>query len=214
MGAPATGYDVAMIRNVVLHLLGELPMVADIESLPSVGDATLLCTNLRTIDGKKPISTDHLDSVFVIPLQTVRFIEIPRVAIAAAGIGLDHRLSLPAIGAGDAADAGHAAGRGQLTRLSRDDLEQRFAAYFESVRYSVWDDLQPPHVSISDDGRYAWMAAHIEAQLTVAGKVSADGTRSSGVQRRFESAWIAAYEKRGGHWQMVGIASSVVDRTQ
>jgi len=106
------------------------------------------------------------------------------------------------------------AGRGQLTRLSRDDLEQRFAAYFESVRYSVWDDLQPPHVSISDDGRYAWMAAHIEAQLTVAGKVSADGTRSSGVQRRFESAWIAAYEKRGGHWQMVGIASSVVDRTQ
>src|SRR3989304_10233817 len=109
MGAPATGYDVAMIRNVVLHLLGELPMVADIESLPSVGDATLLCTNLRTIDGKKPISTDHLDSVFVIPLQTVRFIEISRAAIAAAGIGLDHRLTLPAIGAGGAGDSGHGA---------------------------------------------------------------------------------------------------------
>ena len=40
-----------MIRNVILHLHGEQPMKADIESLPSAEDAGLLCTNLRTLEG-------------------------------------------------------------------------------------------------------------------------------------------------------------------
>jgi hypothetical protein len=89
-----------MIRNVVLHLVGELPMLADIDALPTVGDATLLCTNLRTIEGRKPISIDHLDSVFVIPLQTVRFVEIPRASIVAAGLGVQTGTRLTAIGPG------------------------------------------------------------------------------------------------------------------
>jgi len=98
------------------------------------------------------------------------------------------------------------AGRGQLTRISRTELEQRFGAYFESVRYSLWDDLQPPHVVVSGDGRQAWMAIHIEARLAeLAGG-------DAGRERAFESAWIAVYERHGDDWLMVGISSSVVDR--
>ena len=97
------------------------------------------------------------------------------------------------------------AGRGQLSRLSREDLKRRFEAYFASVRYSVWDDLQPPHVSIADDGRHAWMAIHIEGRVT--------GIEDPSQERRFESAWIATYEKVGDRWLMVGISSSVVDRS-
>ena len=78
-----------MIRNVILHLHNELPMKADIESLPTAGDAGLLCTNLRTIEGKKPISTEFLDSVFLMPYNIIRFIEIPRASIHAAGLDAD-----------------------------------------------------------------------------------------------------------------------------
>ena len=78
-----------MIRNVVLHLHGELPMKADIESLPTAADAGLLCTNLRTMEGRKPVSTEYLDSVFLLPYNIIRFIEIPRVSIHAAGLDQD-----------------------------------------------------------------------------------------------------------------------------
>lgn len=78
-----------MIRNVILHLIGELPMKADIESLPTAADAGLLCTNLRTMEGRKPISTEYLDSVFLLPYHAIRFIEIPRSSIHAAGLDAD-----------------------------------------------------------------------------------------------------------------------------
>jgi hypothetical protein len=95
--------------------------------------------------------------------------------------------------------------RGQLTRLTRDDVRSRFAAYFAEVRYSVWDDMTPPHVWVSGDGTSAWMAVHIEARLAAVDDPEAE--------RRFESSWIATYEKVAGRWLMAGIASSVVDRT-
>jgi hypothetical protein len=92
-----------MIRNVVLHLQGELPLKADIESLPTAADAGLLCTNLRTLEGRKPLSTEFLDSVFLIPYNVIRFIEIPRESIDKAGLGADlaaRRVALPAEAAG------------------------------------------------------------------------------------------------------------------
>jgi hypothetical protein len=97
------------------------------------------------------------------------------------------------------------ASRGQLTRISRADLEQRFAAYFEQVRYSMWDDVQPPHVSIAEDGRHAWMAVQIEGRLRPADDATAD-------EHVFTSSWIANYEKSGDAWVMVGISSSVLER--
>ena len=78
-----------MIRNVILHLHNELPMKADIEALPTAADAGLLCTNLRTLEGRKPISTEFLDSIFLMPYNIIRFIEIPRAAIHEAGLDED-----------------------------------------------------------------------------------------------------------------------------
>ncbi len=69
-------------------------MKADIEALPTAADAGLLCTNLRTLEGRKPISTEFLDSVFLLPYNIIRFIEIPRSAIHEAG--LDQDLPAPA----------------------------------------------------------------------------------------------------------------------
>jgi hypothetical protein len=78
-----------MIRNVILHLHNEQPLKADVEALPTAADAGLLCTNLRTLEGRKPLSTEYLDSVFLIPHNMIRFIEIPRSAIDAAGLSAD-----------------------------------------------------------------------------------------------------------------------------
>ena len=74
-----------MIRNVVIHMQGEQPLMADIEALPTPSDACLVCTNLRTTNGKRPTFVDHIESTFLIPLLHIRFVEIPPGAAAAGG---------------------------------------------------------------------------------------------------------------------------------
>jgi hypothetical protein len=65
-----------VIRNAVIHIANEQPLLADVYSVPTAGDVSLVCTNVRMLDGKKPIFVDHSDSVFVFPYQTIRFIEM------------------------------------------------------------------------------------------------------------------------------------------
>jgi hypothetical protein len=64
------------IRNAVLHLNNEQPLLADLFDVPSPTDQGLLCTNLRTMNGKRPVFADHLESTFFFPYQHVRFVEI------------------------------------------------------------------------------------------------------------------------------------------
>ena len=65
-----------MIRDAVIHLNGEQPLLADLFELPTPTDAGMLCTNLRTMTRTRPIFVDHIDSVFFFPYRNVRFIEI------------------------------------------------------------------------------------------------------------------------------------------
>ena len=65
-----------MIRDAVIHLLSEQPVIADLLQMPSPGDVTLLCTNLRTKDGRRPVFIDRMESTFVFPYLHIRFIEI------------------------------------------------------------------------------------------------------------------------------------------
>jgi hypothetical protein len=66
-----------MIRNAVIHILNEQPLMADLLESPSPPDAVLICTNLRTMNGMRPVFIDDVRSVFVFPLAQIRFIEIP-----------------------------------------------------------------------------------------------------------------------------------------
>ena len=66
-----------MIRDAVLHLLNEQPLVADLHAPPAPGDLVLICTNLRTLNRKRPIFADDSASTFVIPYAQLRFVEIP-----------------------------------------------------------------------------------------------------------------------------------------
>ena len=71
-----------MIHNAVIHIANEQPLLADLFETPTTTDVSLVCTNVRMLDGKKPIFIDRTDSVFVFPYLHVRFIEIPAAATA------------------------------------------------------------------------------------------------------------------------------------
>jgi hypothetical protein len=68
-----------VIRNVVIHVSNEQPLLADLYGAPTAGDVGLLCTNVRMLDGKRPIFIDHTDSTFFFPYLHLRFLEIPAV---------------------------------------------------------------------------------------------------------------------------------------
>lgn len=78
-----------MIRNAVIHIVNEQPLLADLFDVPVSTDVSLVCTNLRTMNGSRPVFADHVQSTFVFPFDHIRFVEIPpgsdssRVAAAA-----------------------------------------------------------------------------------------------------------------------------------
>jgi hypothetical protein len=66
-----------VIRDAVVHLINDQPLIADLFALPQSQDACIVCTNLRNMAGHRPAFVDRSDSVFLFPLQHVRFVEIP-----------------------------------------------------------------------------------------------------------------------------------------
>jgi hypothetical protein len=74
-----------VIHGAVLHFLGEQPLYCDLRALPAAGETTIVVTNMRFVDGRRPGFIDHPDSWFVYPLSHVRFIEIPADAFTADG---------------------------------------------------------------------------------------------------------------------------------
>ena len=71
-----------MIRDVILHVNGEQPLLADLFEAPSPGDVGLRCTNLRQMNGKRPVFVDNVASIFFFPYLHIRFVEIPPGAIS------------------------------------------------------------------------------------------------------------------------------------
>jgi hypothetical protein len=66
-----------MIRNAVLHINNEQPVLVDLFELPQASDLGVRCTNMRTLDGKRPVFVDDINGVFYFPYLHVRFLEIP-----------------------------------------------------------------------------------------------------------------------------------------
>ena len=88
-----------MIHDAVIHLLNDQPLLADLPSMPSPGDMALHCTNLRTMNRKRPVFVDHVASFFVFPYAQIRFVEIPGESSAGAEGG-----RVPAIAAAEPAE--------------------------------------------------------------------------------------------------------------
>jgi hypothetical protein len=70
-----------VIRDVVLHMHNEQPLLADLFEAPSPGDVGLRCTNLRMMNGKRPVFVDDSASIFFFAYLHIRFVEIPPSSI-------------------------------------------------------------------------------------------------------------------------------------
>lgn len=86
-------YPAGVIRDVVIHMNSEQPLMCDLKALPTALDACLVCTNLRMVDGRKPTFIDRVESWFLIPLGIVRFVELPPNAMS--GVADSAFLALP-----------------------------------------------------------------------------------------------------------------------
>jgi hypothetical protein len=75
-----------VIRDAVLHLNNEQPLLADLYGLPEGGDVGLRCTNLRGMNGKRPVFVDDIHSVFFFPYLHIRFVEIPPASLRRADL--------------------------------------------------------------------------------------------------------------------------------
>jgi hypothetical protein len=58
--------------------MNDQPLSVDLIEEPKPSDLTIVCTNVRTIDGKRPVFIDFSASIFVFPMAMIRFVEIPQ----------------------------------------------------------------------------------------------------------------------------------------
>jgi hypothetical protein len=102
-----------MLRNVVVHLHNEQPLLADLPNEPTPSDTCLICTNLRTTDGRAPVFVDRGDSTFVFPLAHIRFLEVRAESYADGGwdesaASTEARSSAPGLPGGNRHDGAEA----------------------------------------------------------------------------------------------------------
>jgi hypothetical protein len=95
---------------------------------------------------------------------------------------------------------------GRVNRMTRDDVRKRFVEYFKSAHFSAWDDLEPPIVQASLDGKLGWVVVRVRIAYTE--------TDASGRETREDSsmAWMSAYEKQDGQWVLKAVTSTAEAR--
>jgi hypothetical protein len=104
-----------VIRNVVIHMQNEQPMIADLFEAPSPGDVGLRCTNLRDLNRKRPKFVDNSASIFFFPYLHIRFVEIPAGSLT----GIDPGSALATLGT----DTYDPEGRGDASSEPEPDIE-------------------------------------------------------------------------------------------
>ena len=78
-GDAGTRAIVPAVIRAVLHLTNDQPLVVDLLEEPTPRDIAIVCTNPRTVDGKKPVFIDYATSTFVFPMSAIRFVEVLRL---------------------------------------------------------------------------------------------------------------------------------------
>lgn len=93
-------------------------------------------------------------------------------------------------------------GDGQITRQSRQEIEEFFTGYLAGAEYSQYEDLLVPHAEVSADGTMGWVTSRLG--VTRQEPDGQGGTRT----RSFTYAGIMTYEKAGGKWVKVANVST------
>ncbi len=65
-----------MAYTVIIHMLNDQPLLADMEELPDPNSQALHCTNLRQKDGKDVGHVDMRAASFLIPWHRITLVEL------------------------------------------------------------------------------------------------------------------------------------------
>lgn len=117
---PLIGEPRVVISGVIIHLENELPIKADLDEMPGPRDQLIRCTNVRTVDGKRPQFVHEQGSTFIFPISIIRLIEAPATSMSTA----------LALQDGDDPDAEAA---GALALDAFDDAEEDFLARIREI---------------------------------------------------------------------------------
>ena len=90
--------------------------------------------------------------------------------------------------------------RGVIKRPTYAESARRFQSYFDAVDFVQWDDVNPPVISVSEDGS---MATSVVDKIVI--------TRSKTEEQRLDTtyfAWLAVFKKTNGKWQLHRMCST------
>ena len=92
--------------------------------------------------------------------------------------------------------------RGGVTIASPEENRTRLQAYFDRSTFQAWDDVEPPYLRISPDGRMAWKLVRKRVRLT------APDSAGHPVPEDVVYAWVEIYEKPQDRWVLKAVAST------
>ena len=98
---------------------------------------------------------------------------------------------------------------GMIRIASNTEIKTRFEAYFKQMKYTSWDDVQPPMIKISKDGSMATVAVQklIDTQQM-------DSLTNLGEHEYTLFAWSAQFKLINGTWKMTANTSTSKTLTQ
>lgn len=114
-----------------------------------------------------------------------------------------HMNSDPSLLALGMADTLRAVQRGEIRIETKSERMKRWDAYFKSIEYSQWDDLQEPLIEISEDATLAWMSVK---KITVSTWVD---DPSQAIDTTY-FAWTTGFKKIKGDWKVYSVTSTRV----
>jgi hypothetical protein len=112
---------------------------------------------------------------------------------------LEHRADLMTAGF---ADTVIQVARGEVSFGTPEQGRARLQRYFDRSTFLAWDDIAPPIIHISPDGRMAWKVVRKRVRLTTPGRTGRP------VEEHTVFAWVEILEKLNGRWKLVGVAST------
>ena len=92
--------------------------------------------------------------------------------------------------------------RGSIFRRGRQENTERIKSYFDRVEFLEWSNIDPPEINISDDGTMAYVVVHKRVRLTYEDEA---GERQ---EEHTVFAWLEAWEKINGRWELMAGAST------
>jgi hypothetical protein len=91
---------------------------------------------------------------------------------------------------------------GRVVHETRASVRRHFVEYFSKAKHKVWEDVEPPAIGVSADGKMAWAVYRVHSQYM---ETKPDGSTATA---EFTAAWTSTYEQIGGKWLMTTVTST------